>query len=60
MLLEEWKRLSSTLGKKVNVVIGNRTLFGVAESIDGEGRLILRLASGEVEKIHSGDLTVLR
>lgn len=60
MLLEEWKRLSSTLGKKVNVVIGNRRLFGFAESIDGEGRLILRLESGEVEKIHSGDLTVLR
>jgi len=60
MLLEEWKGLSSTLGKKVSVIIGNRTLFGAAESIDREGRLILRLASGEVETIHSGDLTVLR
>ncbi|MDQ7786991.1 MAG: biotin--[acetyl-CoA-carboxylase] ligase [Thermodesulfovibrionales bacterium] len=60
ILLEEWQGLSSTLGKKVTVVIGNRTLFGAAESVDGEGRLILRLASGKVEKIHSGDLTVLR
>jgi BirA family transcriptional regulator, biotin operon repressor / biotin---[acetyl-CoA-carboxylase] ligase len=60
LLLEEWKRLTSTLGKKIMVVIGNRTLYGVAESIDGEGRLVLRLASGEAEKILSGDLTVLR
>jgi BirA family transcriptional regulator, biotin operon repressor / biotin---[acetyl-CoA-carboxylase] ligase len=60
LLLEEWKRLTSTLGKKIMVVIGNRTLYGIAESIDGEGRLVLRLASGEAEKILSGDLTVLR
>lgn len=60
VLLEEWKSLSSTLGKKVSVVIGDRILHGDAESIDDEGRLVLRLASGESEKIHSGDLTVLR
>lgn len=60
VLIEEWKGLSSTLGKKVSVVIGNRMLSGTAESVDEEGRLILRLASGGAEKIHSGDLTVLR
>lgn len=60
MLLSEWKRLTSTLGKKVAVTIGEETLNGVAEDIDDEGRLLLKLPSGEIKRISSGDLTVLR
>lgn len=60
MLLSEWKRLTSTLGKKVAVTLGEETLSGVAEAIDGEGRLLLKLPSGEIKRISSGDLTVLR
>ena len=60
MLLSEWKRLTSTLGKKVVVIIGEETFNGVAEDIDDEGRLLLKLPSGEIKRISSGDLTVLR
>jgi BirA family biotin operon repressor/biotin-[acetyl-CoA-carboxylase] ligase len=60
MLLSEWKRLTSTLGKKVAVTLGEETLNGVAEDIDDEGRLLLKLPSGEIKRISSGDLTVLR
>jgi BirA family transcriptional regulator, biotin operon repressor / biotin---[acetyl-CoA-carboxylase] ligase len=60
MLLSEWKRLTSTLGKKVAVIVGEETLNGVAEAIDDEGRLLLKLPSGEIKRISSGDLTVLR
>jgi len=60
MLLSEWKRLTSTLGKKVVVILGEETLSGVAEAIDDEGRLLLKLPSGEIKRISSGDLTVLR
>jgi BirA family transcriptional regulator, biotin operon repressor / biotin---[acetyl-CoA-carboxylase] ligase len=59
-LLSEWKRLTSTLGKKVAVTLGEETLSGLAEAIDDEGRLLLRLPSGEIKRISSGDLTVLR
>jgi BirA family transcriptional regulator, biotin operon repressor / biotin---[acetyl-CoA-carboxylase] ligase len=60
MLLSAWKRLTSTLGKKVVAIVGEETLNGVAEAVDDEGRLLLRLPSGEIKRISSGDLTVLR
>jgi BirA family biotin operon repressor/biotin-[acetyl-CoA-carboxylase] ligase len=59
-LLDEWKRLSSTLGKKVKVVAGKDLFTGVAEDIDKEGMLMLRLSSGMLKKISAGDLTMLR
>ncbi len=60
MLLPEWKRLSSTIGKYVKVTAGDETFSGFAESIDSEGRLLLRLPSGELKRVSAGDLTVLR
>jgi len=59
-LLSEWRQNTSTLGKKVKVIIGKETLVGVAESIDNDGRLILKLPSGETKRISSGDLILLR
>jgi biotin-(acetyl-CoA carboxylase) ligase len=44
----------------VIVVIGQETYKGFAKAIDDEGMLILRLPSGEMKRIHSGDVTVLR
>ena len=59
-LLNEWKILSSTLGKSVKVVIGDETLIGLAEDIDDNGMLILRLDSGLRRQISAGDITLLR
>lgn len=59
-LFDEWKRLSSTLGKKVKVTAGDNVFTGVAEDIDKGGMLILRLPSGMLKKISSGDLTMMR
>jgi BirA family biotin operon repressor/biotin-[acetyl-CoA-carboxylase] ligase len=59
-LLSEWKRLSSTLGREVNVVTGQGTITGLALDIDGEGMLMIKLASGEVKRISSGDVTIVR
>jgi BirA family biotin operon repressor/biotin-[acetyl-CoA-carboxylase] ligase len=59
-LLSEWRNLTSTLGKQVKVVAGQETFSGYAESIDDEGLLVLRLPSGELRSISSGDLTILR
>lgn len=60
LMLDEWRRLTSTLGRPVSVVVGEETLKGLAEDIDEEGMLILRLPSGSVEKIRAGDITHLR
>ena len=60
ILLLEWQKLTSTLGREVKVTVGKETFTGLAESIDSEGMLILRLPSGMLKKINSGDLTILR
>jgi BirA family biotin operon repressor/biotin-[acetyl-CoA-carboxylase] ligase len=59
-LLNEWKILSSTLGKSVRVIIGDETLIGLAEDIDDNGMLILKLDSGLRRQISAGDITLLR
>ncbi|MDP2277835.1 MAG: biotin--[acetyl-CoA-carboxylase] ligase [Nitrospirota bacterium] len=59
-LINEWKKLSSTLGRKVKVVSGKDTFSGIAEDIDGEGMLILRLPSGVLKRVSAGDVIMLR
>jgi BirA family biotin operon repressor/biotin-[acetyl-CoA-carboxylase] ligase len=60
ILLIEWQRLTSTLGREVKVTVGKETFAGLAESLDDKGMLILRLMSGERKRISAGDLTELR
>lgn len=60
LLLEEWKRLSCTTGRGVRVTLCNEVISGLAEDIDDEGMLVLKLASGERRRISTGDLTELR
>lgn len=59
-LLSEWLRLASTYGREVKVTDGKETFRGLAESIDDEGRLILRLQSGSLKRIRAEDVTILR
>jgi BirA family biotin operon repressor/biotin-[acetyl-CoA-carboxylase] ligase len=60
ILLSQWQKLATTLGKTVKVTTGKETFTGSAESIDDEGMLILRLPSGVLKRISAGDLTILR
>lgn len=60
LLLKKWKELSTTIGKNVKVTVGKNNIFGFAEDIDDEGRLILRTQSGIEQKISAGDITILR
>lgn len=59
-LLDEWRRLTSTLGKALKVKIGEEVVTGVAEDIDEYGMLLLRLQSGGLKRISSGDVTLLQ
>jgi BirA family biotin operon repressor/biotin-[acetyl-CoA-carboxylase] ligase len=60
LLLSEWQRLTSTLGREVKVTVGKETFTGLAESLDDKGMLLLRLPTGEMKRINAGDLTILR
>ena len=59
-IIEEWKGLSSMLGSRVKAVLPNRTIEGQAHDIDPDGALVLRLDSGVLEKVSSGDIVMVR
>ncbi len=59
-ILSEWRDCSSTIGRKVKVTIGNQVFKGIAEEIDQEGLLILKLFDGSFMKVDAGDVTMLR
>jgi len=60
VILDEWRQMSSTIGRPVRVVTGDRTFEGVADGIDDEGLLIVKLADGSYRKISAGDVTMVR
>lgn len=59
-IADEWLKLSSTIGHAVKVTVGNNVFTGIAESIDDEGMLILKLPDNTLKKISAGDVTILR
>ena len=59
-ILDEWKGLSVTLGRRVRITSGSEMLEGFAETLDEEGRLIVKLASGVRKVVSAGDVTMVR
>ena len=57
-LLDEYKRHSAVLGKTVRFVENGVAMEGVAYSIDGEGRLAVRLSDGSELLLSSGEISV--
>lgn len=57
---DEWESQCNTLGKSVRIQVGDRVIQGRAESLDGEGALLLRTAHGNLERIIGGDVTILK
>ena len=63
--LEEWRGLLDTLGKQVVVqdvtMSGDPTgtYRGIAEDVDDEGNLLLRLPDGSLTSLAGGEVTVL-
>jgi biotin-(acetyl-CoA carboxylase) ligase len=57
----EWiKRSSYAFGKRVKVKLEKEILYGVTEGIGENGALILRLDSGDIRSISTGDVQELR
>jgi len=66
LIIEEWRRRDSTIGNEVLVeVLGphgtpRERFRGIAEDINDKGFLIIRLSSGGIKRVSSGDVTILR
>jgi BirA family biotin operon repressor/biotin-[acetyl-CoA-carboxylase] ligase len=59
-LIGKCRELSSTLRKRVRVKTGSETFTGTALDMDHEGRLLVRTQKGEVRRVSSGDVEMLR
>jgi len=59
-VLEEFRSLTVTLGRRVKVILPGRIIKGWAEAIDRDGALILRTQGETHEVIRSGDVIHLR
>jgi BirA family biotin operon repressor/biotin-[acetyl-CoA-carboxylase] ligase len=59
-IVNEWLALSTTIGKHIRVTLMNQTFEGVAEGIDDEGQLIVKLINGMYRKVSAGDVTIVR
>lgn len=58
VVYQEWWKNLETLGRSINVKLGNDIYEGVAESVDRDGSLILRLRDGNIKRIVVGDVTL--
>ncbi len=56
-IIKKWKRKCATLGRKVKIQSGGELIEGIAEDIDGDCALLVRLADGTVKKAVTGDVS---
>jgi BirA family biotin operon repressor/biotin-[acetyl-CoA-carboxylase] ligase len=54
-----WRELSSTLGKDVEVNVGDEVVKGVATRLGADGSLYVKLDSGVEKQILAGDVTMV-
>ena len=58
-LLDEWRKRSITLGRRVNVISPEKTYSGLALDIDRQGALLVKRDSdGIVEQVWAGDVSI--
>jgi len=57
-LLADYRKNCMTLGQPVRVIGTDTVLGGIAEDIDGEGRLLLRQTDGSLFTVHAGDVSI--
>ncbi len=59
-VLREWKSFNMTVGNRVTVSGAGDRLEGLAQGIDSEGRLVIRLDDGAIRRVAAGDVTILK
>ena len=60
IILEQWRRYSSTLGQRVRIWQEDEATEGIAVDLTEDGGLIVRLEGGKQIVIHAGDVEHLR
>jgi len=58
IIADEWVEQCATLGQRVTIRVGERTVHGHAEALDDSGALLLRTTHGHLERIVGGDVTL--
>ncbi len=59
-VLEEWNKLNTTVGNRITVSGAGDTIEGLAQEIDSDGRLIVRLDDGTIRAVAAGDVTLVK
>jgi BirA family biotin operon repressor/biotin-[acetyl-CoA-carboxylase] ligase len=59
-LLDEWRRRSATLGRRVRVDLGSHDVEGIAADVTDEGHLVVDPVEGERRTFAVGDIVHLR
>jgi BirA family biotin operon repressor/biotin-[acetyl-CoA-carboxylase] ligase len=59
-VLDEWKKLNITVGNRITVSGAGEALNGLAQGVDSDGRLIMRLDNGTVRTLAAGDVTIVK
>lgn len=57
-ILSEWKTLAPFIGKNVEVTVFGEKFRGLAEDVDADGSLTVRLSDGSVKRVTAGDVKV--
>jgi BirA family biotin operon repressor/biotin-[acetyl-CoA-carboxylase] ligase len=57
-LLEQWRKLTNTIGQQVTVEVNGKQYAGEAHDIDKDGALIIKDSKGGLHRISSADFTV--
>ena len=60
IILEQWRRYSSTLGQRVRIWQKDQATVGIAVDLTEDGGLLVRLEGGKQIVIHAGDVEHLR
>lgn len=59
-VLDEWKKLNMTIGNRVAVSGAGEALDGLAQGVDHEGRLIIKLDNDTLRAVAAGDVTIVK
>jgi BirA family biotin operon repressor/biotin-[acetyl-CoA-carboxylase] ligase len=59
-VLDQWRMLSGTLGKRVTVQLRDGKIEGIAKDVEHDGSLIIDVGGGVVRSVAYGDVTILR
>lgn len=55
---EEWESHCATIGQRVSIRIGDRSISGAAEALGEDGALLVRTEHGHLEPITGGDVVL--